>query len=145
MALSLHAPNDEIRKKLIPWAQISPIEEILDACQEWFRKTGREITLEYLLIRKVNDRPEHAEELALVAQRLRANINLIRYNEVPGFNFERPSTEDVLKFQKILKLKKRNTHIRASRGRDIAAACGQLRRLHQKSSKIDLKSCKDTS
>ena len=136
LALSLHAPNDEIRRKLIPWAKIAPIKEILDACQEWFQKTGREITLEYLLIKNINDRPKHAEELADIANLLRSNINLIRYNEVPGIPYERPDNEDVRTFQNILKLKRKNVHIRASRGRDIAAACGQLKRIHQNSSKI---------
>ncbi len=131
LALSLHAPNDELRRKIIPWAEYSTIVELLDACDEWFRKTGREITLEYIVLGGFNDRPEHAKELAQLARRLRANVNLIRYNEVKGMPFSRPSTDDVLLFQKILRDKNVNTHIRASRGRDIAAACGQLR--HEKS------------
>ena len=76
----LHAPNDDIRRQLIPWAQYAPIDELLDACGEYFALTGREITLEYLLLRRVNDRIEHAEELARLARRLRSNVNLIRYN-----------------------------------------------------------------
>jgi len=127
LALSLHAPNDELRRSLIPWAEHSTIEELVDACDAYFRSTGREITLEYILLRRVNDRPEHARELAEVAGRLRANVNLIRYNEVAGLPFERPASDDVLRFQKILREHRRNAHIRASRGRDIAAACGQLR------------------
>jgi 23S rRNA (adenine2503-C2)-methyltransferase len=131
LALSLHAPNDEIRKQLIPWADYATIDELLDACDEYFHKTGREITLEYLLLRHVNDRPEHARELADLARSLRANVNLIRYNEVKGLPFDRPTSEDVRKFQAILKERHVNTHIRASRGRDIAAACGQLRHEHR--------------
>ena len=127
LALSLHAPFDELRRKIIPWAEYSTIEELLDACQEWFVKTGREITLEYILLGGVNDQPEHAEELARLARTMRANVNLIRYNEVEGVPFARPSTDDVRRFQEILREKHVNTHIRASRGRDIAAACGQLR------------------
>ena len=127
LALSLHAPNDELRRTLIPWANYTTIDELVDACDEYFQKTGREITFEYLLLRNVNDRPEHARELANVAQQLRANVNLIRYNEVKGLPFERPTTDDVHVFQKILRDAGVNTHIRASRGRDIAAACGQLR------------------
>lgn len=127
LALSLHAPNDELRRTLIPWAEYTTIAELLAACDKWFQKTGREITLEYTLLRGVNDKPEHAEQLAQVAKTLRANINLIRYNEVNGLEFKRPLTEDVLEFQRILKARHINTHIRASRGRDIAAACGQLR------------------
>ncbi len=127
LALSLHAPNDELRRQIIPWAEYSTIDELLDACDEWFRKTGREITLEYILLGGFNDRPEHAEELAHVARTLRANVNLIRYNEVEGLPFQRPGDEDVIDFQGILREANVNTHIRASRGRDIKAACGQLR------------------
>jgi len=130
LALSLHAPFDELRRKIIPWAEYSTIEELLDACQEWFVKTGREITLEYILLGGVNDRAEHAEELARLARTMRANVNLIRYNEVDGVPFVRPGTEDVRRFQEILRTKHVNSHIRASRGRDIAAACGQLRHEH---------------
>jgi 23S rRNA (adenine2503-C2)-methyltransferase len=127
LALSLHAPNDELRKQIIPWAEYSTIDELLDACDEWFRKTGREITLEYILLGSFNDKREHAEELAQVARSLRANVNLIRYNEVEGLPFARPGDEDVLAFQEVLRTAGVNTHIRASRGRDIKAACGQLR------------------
>lgn len=127
LALSLHAPTDELRRRLIPWAEYTTIQELLTACEKWFAKTGREITLEYTLLRGVNDKPEHAEELARLAKTLRANINLIRYNEVDGLEFKRPRSEDVLEFQRILRDRHINTHIRASRGRDIAAACGQLR------------------
>ena len=127
LALSLHAPFDELRRKIIPWAEYSTIHELLDACHEWFVKTGREITLEYILLGGVNDRREHAEELARLARSMRANVNLIRYNEVEGVPFARPTSGDVHAFQEVLRAKHVNSHIRASRGRDIAAACGQLR------------------
>jgi 23S rRNA (adenine2503-C2)-methyltransferase len=127
LALSLHAPNDTIRRLLIPWAEYTTIAELLASCQKWFDKTGREITLEYTLLGGVNDRPQHARELADIAQHLRANINLIRYNEVAGLPFERPTDDNVRSFQDTLRAAHINTHIRASRGRDIAAACGQLR------------------
>ena len=127
LALSLHATNDEMRRKIIPWAEYSTIEELLDACDEYFRATGREITLEYIVLGGFNDRPEHADELSVLARRLRANVNLIRWNEVADLPFRRPLTEDVLQFQEVLRNRGVNVHIRASRGRDIAAACGQLR------------------
>jgi 23S rRNA (adenine2503-C2)-methyltransferase len=130
LALSLHAPNDDIRRQLIPWAEYTTIPELLAACQKWFAKTGREITLEYILLGGVNDRTEHARELAEVAKTLRANVNLIRYNEVKGMPFQRPEDDAVRTFQTILRERGVNTHIRASRGRDIAAACGQLRHEH---------------
>ncbi len=127
LALSLHAPNDQMRREIIPWAEYSTIEELLDACDEYFRTTGREITLEYIVLGGFNDRPEHADELSVLARRLRANVNLIRWNEVADLPFRRPLTEDVLQFQEVLRSRGVNVHIRASRGRDIAAACGQLR------------------
>jgi 23S rRNA (adenine2503-C2)-methyltransferase len=127
LALSLHAPNDKLRRELIPWAEYTTIADLLGACRKWFDRTGREITLEYTLLRGVNDRPEHAVELSRVAGTLRANVNLIRYNEVAGIPFLRPRTDDVREFQRLLRARGVNTHIRRSRGRDIAAACGQLR------------------
>ena len=130
LALSLHAPSDDLRRQLIPWAEHATIDQLLTACQGWYEKTGREVTLEYILLRGVNDRPEHARLLADLARRMRANINLIRYNEVRGLPYERPRTEDVRAFQDILTAARINTHVRASRGRDIAAACGQLRHEH---------------
>lgn len=130
LALSLHAPNDELRRSLIPWAEHATIAEILSACRKWFEKTGREITLEYILLSGVNDGEDHARELAGVARTLRANVNLIRYNEVASLPFERPRDEAVRRFQAVLRERNVNTHIRASRGRDIEAACGQLR--HEK-------------
>ena len=127
LALSLHAPDDELRRELIPWAQYVSIDELIDAGRYYFECTGREVTLEYILLRQVNDRPAHAQQLAKVARQLRSNVNLIRYNEVDGIPYSRPSSDDVHRFQSILKDAGVNTHIRASRGRDIAAACGQLR------------------
>ena len=127
LAISLHAPNDDIRREIIPWASFTSIPELCDAAMDYFRQTGREVTLEYILLRGVNDRPDHARELAAVARRIRANINLIRYNEVASLPFERPGSDDVHRFQAILRDAGLNCHIRASRGRDIAAACGQLR------------------
>ncbi len=127
LALSLHAPNDELRRSLIPWAEYTSIEQLFEACDAWFKKTGREITLEYTLLGGVNDKHEHAKELAAVAKRLRATVNIIRYNEVEGLPFERPVHADVHKFQGVLRDAGVRAHIRASRGRDIAAACGQLR------------------
>jgi 23S rRNA (adenine2503-C2)-methyltransferase len=127
LALSLHAPTDDLRRQIIPWAEYSTIPELLEACHEWFRKTGREITLEYILLGGFNDGVEHAMELARLARTIRANVNLIRWNEVADLPYRRPSTEQVHTFQDTLRTRGVNTHIRASRGRDIAAACGQLR------------------
>jgi 23S rRNA (adenine2503-C2)-methyltransferase len=128
LAISLHAPTESLRRELIPWAEHFPLEEILDAARCYFRKTGREVTLEYILLAGVNDRPDHAKQLARLSRTLRANVNLIRYNEVADLPFRRPKSGDVVHFQEILREAGVNAHVRKSRGRDIDAACGQLRR-----------------
>ncbi len=131
LAISLHAPNDALRRRLIPWAEYTTISDLMDAGRYYFSETGREVTLEYILLGGVNDQPQHADELASVARTLRANVNLIRYNEVAGLGYQRPDDGAVRKFQQVLLDRGVNTHIRASRGRDIAAACGQLRHEHR--------------
>ncbi|MDP9172900.1 MAG: 23S rRNA (adenine(2503)-C(2))-methyltransferase RlmN [Planctomycetota bacterium] len=128
LAISLHAPNEALRKQLIPWAEHFSLDDILDAARYYFDRTGREITLEYILLSGVNDQPQHARQLAAVCKSLRANVNLIRYNEVEGLPFVRPQSEAVVTFQSILRNNGINAHVRKSRGRDIDAACGQLRR-----------------
>ncbi|MBL1217098.1 MAG: 23S rRNA (adenine(2503)-C(2))-methyltransferase RlmN [Planctomycetes bacterium] len=127
LALSLHAPDDDLRRQLIPWAEYASIAEILDACAYYFDRTGRESTLEYILLGGVNDSPACAEQLARLCRSLRANVNLIRYNEVDSLPYRRPTSDAVHEFQAVLRRRQVNVHIRASRGRDIAAACGQLR------------------
>lgn len=131
LALSLHAPNDELRKQLIPWAKFAPIEDLLKSCANYFSATGREITLEYLLLSGVNDRIAEAKELAELCHTLRCNVNLIRYNEVENIAFKRPQSAQVRRFQETLQNAGVNAHIRASRGRDIDAACGQLKRHYE--------------
>ena len=128
LAISLHAPNEPLRKQLIPWAEHFALDDILDAARFYFEQTGREITLEYILLAGVNDRPEHARELVGVCRSLRCNVNLIRYNEVDELPFGRPAAQAVVNFQELLRRGGVNAHVRRSRGRDIDAACGQLRR-----------------
>ena len=128
LAISLHAPTEALRKELIPWAEHFGLDDILDTGRYYFDRTGREITLEYILLSGVNDRPEHARQLVKVCRTLRANVNLIRYNEVEGLPFLRPKGDNVVRFQEVLRANGVNAHVRKSRGRDIDAACGQLRR-----------------
>jgi 23S rRNA (adenine2503-C2)-methyltransferase len=127
LALSLHAPDEELRRELIPWGKV-PITELLAACDYYFEHTGREITLEYILLDGVNHQPLHARQLARIAKRLRCNVNLLRYNPVPGLPYVRPNAETTRAFQQLLRDAGVNAHLRASRGQDIDAACGQLRR-----------------
>ena len=131
LAISLHAPNEPLRKRLIPWAEHFALDDILDAGRFYFERTGREVTLEYILLSGVNDGPEHARELVGVCKTLRSNVNLIRYNEVDGLPFGRPTAAAVVAFQEALRRGGVNAHVRRSRGRDIDAACGQLRRKEQ--------------
>jgi 23S rRNA (adenine2503-C2)-methyltransferase len=135
LAVSLHAPNESLRRELIPWAEHFALDDILDAARYYFDKTGREVTLEYILLSGVNDRPEHARQLVQVCRSLRANVNLIRYNPVHALPYERPRADDVVKFQDVLRRGGVNAHVRKSRGRDIDAACGQLRRRVQQERK----------
>jgi 23S rRNA (adenine2503-C2)-methyltransferase len=128
LALSLHAPTDALREQLIPWAGRIPLSELTAACRHYFEKTGREITLEYLLLRGVNDRRSHAQQLASFSKLVRCNVNLIRYNAVVGLPYERPTGEEARAFQQHLRDHGVNAHVRTSRGTDIEAACGQLRR-----------------
>ena len=128
LAISLHAPNEPLRKQLIPWAEHFSMADILDAARFYFEKTGREITFEYILLAGVNDQPEHAQQLIKICKTLRVNVNLLRYNEVPSLPHKRPSSEAVATFQDVLRRGGVNAHVRRSRGRDIAAACGQLKR-----------------
>ena len=128
LAISLHAPTEELRRQLIPWAEHFSIDDILDAARYYFTQTGREITFEYILLAGVNDKPEHARQLVQVCKTIRANVNLLRYNEVESLPYQRPTSDAVMKFQDALRQGGVNAHVRKSRGRDIDAACGQLRR-----------------
>ncbi|MBJ6363307.1 23S rRNA (adenine(2503)-C(2))-methyltransferase RlmN [Paenibacillus sp. GCM10012307] len=133
LAISIHAPNDMLRSKLMPVNRRFPFEEVMEACRYYLAKTGRRITFEYALIGGVNDRPEHAEELADVLQDLLCHVNLIPVNHVPERKYVRTPREDIFEFQRILERKKVNATIRREQGHDIAAACGQLRAKHMES------------
>jgi len=128
LAISLHAPNDDLRRGLVPWANRVPIDELVSAARDYFDITGREVTLEYVLLADVNDSPAEAKQLASLAKRIRCNVNLIRYNPVSGLPYRRPTGDAAHAFAQILRKAGVNTHIRPSRGSQIEAACGQLRR-----------------
>lgn len=134
LALSLHAPSDDLREQLIPWAKGIRLADLTAACRHYFERTGRELTLEYILLHGVNDRRTHAQRLAQFAKQFRCNVNLIRYNAVEGLPFVRPTAEATRVFQQQLRDCGVNAHVRTSRGLDIEAACGQLRRREQQES-----------
>lgn len=128
LAISLHAPNDGIRRKTMPVANKYTMEEIFEVCREYFQKTGRRITFEYSMIQGVNDGIEHAEELARRCRGLNCHINLIPLNEVKEREGKRSTPESIEKFCSVLTEKHINVTVRREMGSDIDAACGQLRK-----------------
>lgn len=126
LVLSLHAPNQHIRKKIIPYARKYPLEEVLMAMDGYARETKRDITYEYTLLSKINDQPAHAKELASLLRGKQCTVNLIPYNPVGGLNLQRPEKETIETFKSILEKEGINTTWRYTKGKDIAAACGQL-------------------
>ncbi len=128
LALSLHAATDELRRQLIPWAERVTIDSLVEAANYYFDQTGREITLEYILLAGINDSTEQARALAATAKRMRSNVNLIAYNPVEGLPYGRPTDDTVVRFLETLRARAVNAHVRKSRGLDIDGACGQLRR-----------------
>lgn len=142
LVLSLHAPNQHIRKKIIPYARKYPLEEIMAAMDEYTRKTKRDITYEYTLIAGVNDHPDHAFELAHLLKGKQCTVNLIPYNPVPGVKLYRPDKKAVKAFRTVLFGAKINNTCRYTKGDDIAAACGQLA-MQEKQESSPLKIIKD--
>ena len=126
LVLSLHAPNDRVRRKIIPFARIYALEDILRAMRTYSAKTHRDVTYEYILIKGINDQPEHARELATLIAREQCSVNLIPYNPVEGLRLKRPDKETIWAFRKILDQANVNNTCRYTKGDDIAAACGQL-------------------
>jgi 23S rRNA (adenine2503-C2)-methyltransferase len=127
LAVSLHAPNDELRRKLIPAARKHSIAEILEAAAGYAQRTSRHFTAEYVLISGVNAARKHAEELARLLRRLPAKVNLIAVNPGGAGEFAAPGEARVRAFREVLVERGVETTIRKRRGRDIEAACGQLR------------------
>jgi 23S rRNA (adenine2503-C2)-methyltransferase len=127
LAVSLHAPNDELRNDLVPINRIHPIGELLTACWHYIdMQNGRSVTFEYVMLDGVNDKPDHARQLARLLKGRPAKLNLIPFNVFPGTRYRRSPAAAILKFRDIL-----NDHgviatIRRTRGDDIDAACGQL-------------------
>jgi len=128
LAVSLHAPNDELRNELVPINKKYPISELLKACQHYMGSLPdrRKLTVEYTMINKVNDEIEHAEQLAKLLKDTPCKINLIPFNPFPQSGYERPSNNRVYKFRDYLHNQGYIVTIRTTRGDDIDAACGQL-------------------
>jgi 23S rRNA (adenine2503-C2)-methyltransferase len=133
LAISIHAPNGELRTKLMPINRKYPFDDLMEACRYYVAKTGRRITFEYALIGGKNDAPEHAEELGRLLKDMLCHVNLIPVNYVPERKYTRTPREGIFEFQRILEKHGVNATIRREQGHDIAAACGQLRAKHMES------------
>ena len=130
LAVSLHAPNQELRERLIPTACAYPFETLLQDCRHYLAVTGRRVTFEYILLGALNDQPQHAEELADRVRGFQSHVNLIAYNPIDDEGFQRPNQETIEVFRRVLEQRGVAVSLRASRGLDQNAACGQLRRQH---------------
>ncbi|WP_016837464.1 23S rRNA (adenine(2503)-C(2))-methyltransferase RlmN [Ureibacillus thermosphaericus] len=133
-ALSLHAPNQELRERLMPIARAYKLDKLMEAIRYYTNKTGRRVTFEYGLFGGVNDSIEHAEELAQLIKGIKSHVNLIPVNYVPERDYVRTPRNQIFAFEKALKKNGINVTIRREHGSDIDAACGQLRakeRVHE--------------
>lgn len=126
LAVSLHAPNHEIRKQLMPIENKYPMPELKQALKKYVEKTGRRITIEYLLIKDLNDTLESAKQLVQYLHDLKCNINLIPYNPTAKNDYQRPSNNSIMRFKSLLEQSGKKVTVRLERGADIDAACGQL-------------------
>ena len=127
LAVSLHAPNDELRNKIVPLNKKYPLKELMAVCREYFKDDNRRsITMEYVMLDGVNDLPEHARQLIKLLNGVRAKMNLIPFNPFPFTDYRQSDMNNILRFRDILMKAGINTTIRRTRGDDIDAACGQL-------------------
>lgn len=126
LAVSLHAPTNELRDKLMPVNTRYPLEELIPACRYYAEKTGRRLTFEYVLLKNINDTPEQGRKLAELLSGFRANVNLIPLNTMANGTYCRPEPERVKRFQVLLQQLGVQAVVREEKGSDIEAACGQL-------------------
>lgn len=128
LSVSLHAPNDELRRQIMPVARKYPIEQLLETCNRYFEVTGRRISYEYIMIRGFNDTPECARELGRRLSGPGAHVNMIRLNDIAESPLKPSTPESVKEFQRILEASGVTATVRRRLGADIDAACGQLRK-----------------
>jgi 23S rRNA (adenine2503-C2)-methyltransferase len=128
LAVSLHAPNDELRTRIVPTNDKTGLSAILEAADYFYATTGRQVTYEYVLLGDINDQPAHAAELARLLRGRQAHINLIPFNDVAGLPYRRPSQQTLSDFLAIVRGAGLSVKVRKRKGADIDAACGQLRR-----------------
>jgi 23S rRNA (adenine2503-C2)-methyltransferase len=128
LAVSLHAPNDELRTRIVPTNDKTGLDAILAAADEFYAKTGRQVTYEYVVLGGLNDRPEHARQLAGLLAGRKAHVNLIPWNDVEGLAYHRPQDDDLQNLIDTLRKSGVSVKVRKRKGSEIDAACGQLRR-----------------
>jgi len=126
LALSLHAPNSELRQKIMPIDKKYPLKDVIKALHFWMKETDKRITIEYTLIKGINDSVACAKEVVELLKDIHCNINIIPYNPVCDDEFQKPDKDTVYKFKYILEQSGKKTTVRLERGADIDAACGQL-------------------
>ena len=127
LAISLHAPNDEIRKKIMPIAKVYSLEDLMQTIKKYIEKTNRRVTFEYIMLEGINDSENNAKELSNLLKDINCYVNLIPYNETENIEFKRTNYNNIMKFYDILKKNKINVTIRKEFGGKVDAACGQLR------------------
>lgn len=127
LAISLHAPNDVLRTRLMKINKVYKLHEVIEAVKYYINKTNRRVTFEYIMLKDVNDNEKCALELASLIKGLNAYVNLIPYNETSHIEFKKTNNEKVMKFYDILKKNKINVTVRREFGSEVSAACGQLR------------------
>lgn len=128
LAVSLHAPNEELRTRIVPTGEQTGLTDILEAADYFYATTGRQVTYEYVLLRDINDHPGHAAELAKLLRGRQAHVNLIPFNDVEGLPYRRLTQQSLADFTAILRNAGISVKVRKRKGADIDAACGQLRR-----------------
>ncbi len=127
LAISLHAPNNEIRNKIMPINKAYPIEKLIESVKEYIKKTNRRVTFEYIMLKDINDKVENAIELSKILKGINCYVNLIPYNETSHIEYKKSEKEQILKFYDTLKKNNINVTIRKEFGKKVSAACGQLR------------------
>lgn len=127
LAISLHAPNNEIRNKIMKINQVYKIEDVIEAVKKYIEETNRRVTFEYILLKGINDKKEHAIELANLLKDINCYVNLIPYNETSHIEYKKSSKETIMEFYDTLKKNHTNVTIRKEFGSKVSAACGQLR------------------
>jgi len=131
LAVSLHSPFDEERRKLMPIQRTNSVKEVLDIIKDFDFNSQRRVSFEYILFKGMNDTPGHIKELARILNGIKCRINIIRFHKIPGSEFESPGMAETIKFKEALNAKGILTTVRASRGEDIQAACGLLSTIEQ--------------